>query len=144
MLGLHFMVSFLGLPDLGAAIGFTEVTGLSTSLEFEALEEGGNTSYTYQLPKRTKGDKLVLKRPQSDIPLSALVLWAEKALYHFDFFPLEVQVLLLNEQSIPIKGWYFSKAIPVKLEYSGLNAGTQALVIETLELNYQYATPLIP
>lgn len=144
MLGLHFMVTFLGLPDLVGGIGFSEVTGLGTSLEVESLEEGGNTSYTYQLPKRTKGDKLTLKRAKSDIPLSPLIVWAEAALYQFEFFPLEVQVLLLNEKSIPIKGWYFSKVFPVKIDYSGVNSVTQSLVIETLELNYQFSSPIIP
>ena len=143
MLVLHFMVTFLGIPDVVGGIGFTEVTGLGTSLEVEPLTEGGNTYYTYQLPVRTKNEKLVLKRGKADIPLSPLIMWAEAALYQFEFFPLEVQVFLLNDLHIPIKGWYFSKAIPTKIDYSGINAMSQAVVIETLELSYQYSTPII-
>lgn len=142
MLGLHFMVTFLGLPDVVGGIGFSEVSGLGTSMEYEPLDEGGNTSFTYQLPKKTKNEKLVLKRAKTDMLLSPLILWAETALYYFEFFPLEVQVMLLNEKSEPIKGWYFSKATPIKIDYSGLNSVSQSLVIETLELTYQFSTPI--
>lgn len=143
VLGLYFKVSFTRPGILDTEINFQEVTGLGTSVDFEALEEGGNTFFTYNLPKKTKNDKIVLKRAISEtLEAKELLDWAEKSIYNFDFKPLEVKVILLNANKDPIKGWSFSYVIPTKIEYSGLNAITQALVIETLELSYLYATPI--
>lgn len=143
VLGLYFKVSFTRAGVFDTEINFQEVTGLGASLDVETLEEGGNTFFTYNLPKKTKNDKIVLKRAISEsAEAKELLNWAEKAIYNFDFRPLEVKVILLNSNKEPIKGWSFSYVIPTKIEYSGLNAITQALVIETLELSYLYATPI--
>lgn len=143
ILGLYFKVSFTRKEEMDTEVDFQEVTGLGSSLEMETLEEGGNTFFTYNLPKKTKNDKIVLKRAITD-PAEAndLLSWAEKAIYNFDFKPVEVKVILLNSNKDPIRGWSFSYVIPTKIEYSGVNAITQALVIETLELSYLYSTPI--
>ena len=143
ILGLHFKVNFSGDPKVNADLDFQEVTGLGVSLDFETLEEGGNTFFTYNLPKKTKNEKITLKRAvvNSD-KAKEMINWAEKAMYDFDFKPLEVTVILLNEEHDPIKGWSFSYVIPSKIEYSGINAVSQAMVIETLELNYLFSKPL--
>lgn len=143
VLGLYFKVSFTRKGVLDTEINFQEVTGLGSSLDVETLEEGGNTFFTYNLPKKTKNDKIVLKRAMTESSEAKdLLKWVEKAIYNFDFKPLEVKVILLNSNKDPIKGWSFSYVIPTKVEYTGLNAITQALVIETLELSYLYATPI--
>ena len=143
VLGLYFKVSFTRPGVLETEVNFQEVTGLGASLDLETLEEGGNTFFTYNLPKKTKNDKIVLKRAISESSeAKELLKWAEKAIYNFEFKPLEVKIILLNSNKDPIKGWSFSYVIPTKIEYSGLNAITQALVIETLELSYLYATPI--
>ena len=143
ILGLHFKVSFPGDPKLNGDYAFQEVTGLGVSLDFETLEEGGNTFFTYNLPKKTKNEKIVLKRAvlESDHAKN-IIKWAESALYDFDFKPLEVNVILLNDKNAPIRGWSFSYVIPSKIEYSGINAVSQSMVIETLELCFLYSKPL--
>lgn len=143
ILGLHFKVSFNGDPDLNGDYAFQEITGLGVSLDFETLEEGGNTFFTYNLPKKTKNEKIILKRAilESD-QAKNIIKWAENALYDFDFKPLEVNVILLNDKNDPIRGWSFSYVVPSKIEYSGINAVSQSMVIETLELSYLYSKPI--
>lgn len=143
VLGLHFKVSFTGGNDFNEEVDFQEVTGLGISLDVETLEEGGNTFFTYNLPKKTKNEKITLKRAISETEKAKKILkWAEDALYNFEFEPLEIKVILLNDKGDPIKGWSYSYVIPTKIDYAGLNATSQALVIETLELSYLYATPI--
>ncbi len=143
LLGLHFKVSFDGDPSLKQEIDFQEVSGLGTSLETETLEEGGNTLFTYHLPKKTKNEKITLKRSVCETDKAkSIIKWVEDAIYNFTFKPLEIKILLLNSNHEPIKGWSFSYVTPSKIDYSGINAVNQALVIETLELNYLYSTPI--
>lgn len=140
--GFHFLVNFMGIPGFLFDTKFMEVTGLSAELEHEPLIEAGNNRFTHKLPTRTKFGNLVLKRGVPALGLSPLVAWATAAIYFMEFFPIEVQVILLNENHIPLKAWNFTKAYPVKIDYSGLNARENQIVIETLELAYQFATPL--
>ena len=143
VLGLYFKVSFTKIGGLDTEINFQEVTGLGASIDVETLEEGGNTYFTYNLPKKTKNEKIVLKRALTKPAESKELLeWIENAIYNFDFKPIELKVILLNSNKVPIKGWSFSYVIPTKIDYSGMNAITQALIIETLELSYLYASPI--
>jgi phage tail-like protein len=143
-IGLHFSVNFMGIPGMLLDAKFMEVTGLNAELEFENLIEAGNNRYTQKLPTRTKYNNLVLKRGTPEQGISPLITWANAAIYLFEIYPINVQVLLLNELHLPIKGWNFTQAYPVKLDYAGLNAKEGQVVIETLELTYQFSTPLIP
>lgn len=142
VLGLHFKVSFDGDSNLKHEIDVQEVTGLGASLELETLEEGGNTFFTYNLPKKTKNEKIILKRALCEEDQSKKIIkWAEDAIYNFDFKPLDLSVVLLNDKHEPIKSWNFFFVIPTKIDYSGMNAISQSLIIETLELNYLRSSP---
>ena len=70
--------------------------------------------------------------------LSGLRMWSDQALNNFVFHPANLIISLLNEKHDPIKAWYVSKAIPMSFELSDLNAETNALVIETFVLKYQF------
>ena len=140
--GFHFSVNFLGIPGFVLDTKFMEVTGLTTELEFENLVEAGNNRFTHRLPTRTKFGNLILKRGTPTMGLSPLVAWANASIYFMEIFPIEIQVILLNENHIPLKAWNFSKAYPVKIDYAGLNAKESQIVIETLELAYQFSTPM--
>jgi phage tail-like protein len=139
--GFHFSVNFIGLPDIADA-KFMEVSGLNAELEFESLVEAGNNRFSYKLPTRTKYPNLVLKRGLLSSGSSKLADWVNSCIYFMEINPIEIQVLLLNDKLLPLKGWSFSKAYPVKMDYSGLNAKESSIVIETLELIYQYVTPI--
>ncbi len=141
--GFHFTVSFFGIPGLKEA-RFMEVSGLNAELEYEPLIEAGNNRFTHKLPTRTKYQNLILKRGLPSEGLSPLTDWANACIYFMEIQPIELQVILLNDKSMPLKAWNFSKAYPTKIDYSGLNAKESSIVIETLELAYQFATPITP
>jgi phage tail-like protein len=136
--GFHFVVNFLGvgLPDID--MRFQEVSGISADLETTELKEGGENRFVHKLPVRAKFPNLVLKRAAYPVP-SMVLEWAKDAIYNFDFRPVDVQVFLLNDMHLPVKGWNFVSAYPVKLQTSNLNAKNNELVIQTLELAYKYA-----
>jgi phage tail-like protein len=46
----------------------------------------------------------------------------------------------MNEKSEPLRTWNVTHAIPKKWSVTDLNANENAIVIETLELIYQYFT----
>ncbi len=138
--GFHFRVNFMGSP-MGIDTMFQEVSGLSAELTVEELVEGGENRYVHKLPSKVQFPNLVLKRAMYPVP-SALIAWAEMAIYHFRFTPLPVLVSLLNEQHLPVKNWCFFDAYPVKLHVSDLKAQDNALMIETLELVYKYSRPI--
>lgn len=141
----HFAVAFVGLEnsenengDNSIDMSFSEVSGLNTELQTEEVSEGGNNKFSYRLPKPAKYNNLVLKRALSTAP-SAIVKWANEAIYEFSFHPCTVVVTLLNEEHIPVKAWSFNNAYPVKLNVSNLDANKNELVIETMELAYNYS-----
>ena len=136
--GFHFMVTFPGkqYPDIDTR--FQEVSGLISELETVDLKEGGENRFVHKLPVRAKYPPLVLKR--AIFPVSSeLLKWADRAIQDLDIEPLDIQVFLLNEEHQPIKKWLFTKAYPVKIETSALNATKNELVIESIELVYQFA-----
>ncbi|MEL6867960.1 MAG: phage tail protein [Bacteroidota bacterium] len=134
--GFHFVVAF-ELPTVTTGdFQFQEVSGLSVSLETETLVEGGENRFTYELPTRTKYDHLVLKRGM--LIGSVLFQWAKEALENFNFIPTNLIITLLNENHIPITAWYVVNAYPVKWSVTDLNAEQSSIVIESLELNYNY------
>jgi phage tail-like protein len=46
----------------------------------------------------------------------------------------------MNEQREPLRAWKVAHAIPKKWLVSDLNANESSVVIETMELTYQYFT----
>lgn len=123
-------------PQTDKDMRFQEVQGLTQEVHTEELVEGGENRFTHQLPLRTKYQNLVLKRGM--FIGSGLLTWAQKAIENHEFKPVNLTINLLNELHAPIAAWYVSKAYPVKWSYSSFNAQESSIVIESIELKYQY------
>ena len=133
--GFHFFVRFDLLPT-PADTRFQSVSGLTVETEFEEVKEGGQRQFTHQLPVRTKHGDLVLKR---GLYLgSILTEWFNDAFENFVYRPIDLEVVLLNAQHVPLRAWRIQHALPKKLEISSFNAERSELVIETLTLTYHY------
>lgn len=137
--GFHFRVTF-SLGGVGEKDSrFQEVTGLSAELGTEELQEGGENRFVHRLPTLPKYGNLVLKRGL--LTDSGLIQWCRDAIENFSFEPVTVAVTLLNEAHVPLGFSYsFVKAWPVKWAVSDFKAQENSLVVETLELSYQYFT----
>jgi len=132
--GFHFAVVFGGtIPS--PEICFQEVSGISAELVVEELREGGRNDFAHRLPNGAKYGNLVLKR--GFFSSSLIAEWCRDAIENFIFEPKDILVTLLNEYHLPLAGWTFQRAWPVKWSVSDFKAQENALVIESLELAYQ-------
>lgn len=142
--GFHFRVEFIGVDGAGNDIEqrFQEVSGLSLEIETEELREGGENRFVYKLPKRAKYPNLVLKRGM--LRNTALLDWLNSAMNTFfivavyDFKPADLVISLLDENSEPVAVWNIVQAYPLKWSTSDLRATDNSVMIETIELAYQY------
>lgn len=136
--GFHFRVEVLGLTPNDNDVRFTEVGGLSMEMSTEEVAEGGENRFLQKYPVRAKYPELVLKRGL--LTSSEVLGWIRSAIEDFDVQPKNVDVVLLNEEHEPLLTWHLVNAFPTKWAASDLNASSNAVVVETLQLFYQYFT----
>ena len=141
--GFYFKVLFT--PSGGSTLGetsFKEVSGLTVDTSPEEVTEGGLLQYKHKLPTTFKYANLVLKRGL--LISSQLRTWVENAVHKFEFEPMLVTVELLNQfeqkETTPkaLMTWTFHNAWPVKYEIAQMDASSNEVLIETLELAYDY------
>jgi phage tail-like protein len=142
--GFMFKVEFTGVDgmDSDKEQRFQEVSGLSVDIEVEEYREGGENRFSHKFPKGAKYPNLVLKRGFLDD--SAVIDWFKNAMDTFftvviyDFKPADILVTLMDEAGEPLAVWKVIQAYPVKYAASGFNATQNAVMVETIELAYQY------
>lgn len=127
-----------GLSKNKNDVRFQTVSGLSVDYDMEEFKEGGENRFTHKLPVRTKYADMVLKRGM--LTESEVIKWCLDAFRDREFLPVNVNVILMNEKSKPLRTWKVAHAIPKKWSVSDFNANDNAVVIETLELSYRYFT----
>jgi phage tail-like protein len=132
-LGFHFKVEF---SHIEGEFQFQSVSGLTVELETEQIAEGGENRFKHQLPVRTKFPNLVLKR--GVLVNSGLVKWCRDAVEDYDITPVDLTISLLNEEHEPLMTWNVVHAYPVKWAMADFNAEESKIVIETIELAYNY------
>ncbi len=135
--GFHFKVEFENLATENDT-KFQSVSGLSVDIETEEIAEGGENRYKHKLPVRTKFPNLVLKR--GILLDSDLIKWCKDAIENFSFSPTNLTVKLLNEKHEPLITWKINHAFPVKWDVESFNAEESKLVVETIELTYNFFT----
>ena len=135
-LGFHFNVAFDFAQDKVIDTQFAEVSGISTTLETESVNEGGENRFSHSLPSRPNYSNLVLKRGLA--VGSEVQNWCLDAIENLDISLALVWVSLLNESGEPLMSWAFHDAYPVKWDVANFNAQQSQIVIETLELSYRY------
>ena len=133
--GFSFWVSF-EISGESVDMAFQDVAGIGMELQTEDIIEGGENRFTQKLPTRANYTPLVLKRGMA--VQSRLTNWVRDAIENFDINPTNVIVALMNEKREPLMAYRFMNAYPVKWSVSNFNAETSSIVIESLELYYQY------
>jgi phage tail-like protein len=123
---LRFLVDIGGVP-----VGrFSECGGLSMEYEILEYQEGGRPEFTHKLRGQLKYPNLTLKRGVTHE--SALLDWFFRAQT-----PEERPVLtvsLVGADSKAVRHWSFVAAFPVKWQGPALNAGSNNIATETLEI----------
>ncbi len=136
--GFHFKVEFTGLEEHDMDVRFQSVSGLNVDLQTESVKEGGQNRFEHVLPLRTKYQNLTLKR--GVFKDTGLINWCRDSLENLIINPLDLTIKLLNEKHEPLITWNVVHAWPVKWSVTDFDAMENSLVIETIELNYQYFT----
>ncbi|QLE58020.1 phage tail protein [Nostoc sp. TCL26-01] len=122
--------------EIGGVVvgGFSEVSGLSSEIELESYQEGGLNDYIHKFPKHTTYPNLVLSRGLVNIDL--FYIWYQATSQGL-IQQLNGTILLLNSQQIPVMWWTFKQAYPVKWEGPRLNANSDEIAVERIELVHQ-------
>ncbi len=141
--GFHFRVEFGFVAGVANDVLFQEVSGLGAEVTTEELVEGGENRFAHRLPMRAKYANLMLKRGL--FVDSELTGWVRNAIENLEASdehqPATVTVTMLDEENQPVGSSYnFSGAWPVKWSSSDLKSSGNELVVESLELSYQYFT----
>ena len=135
--GFHFKVEIEGISS-DNDVRFTEVSGLSVEMATEELAEGGQNRFVQKYPVRAKYPELMLKRGL--LVSSQAIDWIRECIEDYQITPRKIDVMLLNDEHQPLLTWHVVGAYPTKWAVSDLNATNNAVVIETLQLYYQYFT----
>jgi phage tail-like protein len=119
---------------------FSEVSGIEAKIEIENVQEGGENRFVRRLPGRTIYPNLVLKRGLVTAG-SFLAAWFAETVgsgYATKVVPTGVQVNLLGDDQLPRVSWVFENAYPVSWKLGPLDAQSNQLAVETMELAYEY------
>lgn len=136
--GFHFKVEVLGISPNESDTRFTEVSGLSVEAGMEEVAEGGENRFIQKYPVNPKYSDLILKRGL--LVHSEVTDWILRSINDLDIQPKNVDVTLLNDKQEPLVTWHLVNAYPVKWVIGDFNASENAVVVETLQLYYQYFT----
>lgn len=138
--GFHFRVD-INLPDVAQEARetrFQEVNGLNKAIDTEEYKEGGENRFAHRLPNPAKYSNIVLKRGM--LTSSRVIDWCFNAIDNFIFKTADVNIILLNEEHQPLSTWNVKNAYPVKWSVSDFKAQENSIVVESLELAFQYFT----
>lgn len=134
--GFHFNAEF-DIPEATLRdVRFRDVSGLTMELEEQTLNEGGENRFSHKFPVRGRYPDLVLKRGL--LVDSGLRKWVMDAVHNLVIRPVTIWVTLLNDEHEPLQTYTVVGAWPKKWVISDFNAESSEIVIETLELSYQY------
>ena len=143
--GFYFAVSVLQRTpqpnqqdDVDAS--FQEVSGLTAEFGFDEVVEGGENRFVHRLPKAAKYPNLVLKRGLVNTT-SELVSWFSSTLtsgLNVPIQPKNLEIQLLDENSAPSVTWTVSNAYPAKWEIAAMNAQDNKILVETMELAFNF------
>jgi phage tail-like protein len=132
----HFKVEFT-LNEEDVDVRFQSVSGMDVSYDTEQIKEGGENRFEHVIPTRTKCTPLVLKRGLLKPSDSELTRWLQKAFNDEEIDTIDtVTIKLLNEEHKPLMLWTINNVWPRSWKMGELNAEQGAVLIETLELNY--------
>ena len=133
-----FKEEFHGVAPEKNDIMFQSVSGLSAEMQTDAHKEGGENKFEHELPVRTRFSNLVLKR--GVLKESSLIKWCLNSFQNLEVRPVDLQIKLLNEKGEPLMTWSVKQAWPKKWNVEDLSAVDSKILIESLELRYQYFT----
>lgn len=124
--GFRYLIEMEGL----VSGGFLRVKGMSREVRVESYREGGVNQYEHKLASSVTYPNLVLER---GLAQDDLWKWAQAAA-DGDVQRRNLWIRLQDEANDRAWAWEVEQAIPVKWSASDLDATSQQVVVESLEL----------
>ncbi len=144
MLGMamRFRVVVDGVRDLGH---WSSCRGLSVSFEHEEIECGGNYENVVILPKRMKYGTITLQRAVKSGDTQMLEGWLRQVRddwYGYEFGQAEysgatAEIILMDAHNNRVHSWSLRGVFPRNWKGPDLDADTNKVALETLELAHQ-------
>ena len=120
-------------PNKKAEIGrFSECTGLTVEYEVFEYQEGGQNDFVHKFRGRAKFPNLVLKRGVTTE--DALMMWFKDCQIEAKRKPIFIELLPPEGGNVPVRMWAFKDAFPVKWTGPNLNANSNNIATEQLEI----------
>lgn len=119
---------------------FSEVSGIGSEFETEAVVEGGENRFVHQLPKQIKHGQLELKRGIARLN-SPLAQWCKDTLEGEFAKRIKLEVVIVKLQGANgqvLRVWQFNDAYPVKWSVDPFGSTKNDVAIETISLAYSY------
>ncbi|ROP62298.1 phage tail-like protein [Enterobacter sp. BIGb0383] len=116
-------------------VAFQRISGLSRELEVSQLREGGENIRNLWLAEKVNHGSLLLERGVTNA--SILTTQFDRVLRRESTQWANVVIMLLNESGIPLTTWALSHALPVRWQIGDLDASSNTVLINSLELRYQ-------
>lgn len=122
----------------GSVLGaFSEVNGLSVTVEVEDLVEGGENQSVHRLPKSLKWTNVTLTRGVT--VGNELFTWLTECSGHGlqargKVIRREAAISVVNSLYVPIRTWVLHEAYPVKWTGPTLTAKSRDVALESVEL----------
>ena len=126
---------------------FSDATGLNASIEIETYQEGGNNKGPLKFPKWAKYDTISLKRGVT--PRTSLWDWHEQIISGKKPVLRKSGLVILFDRGngfdlaktggmrIPLAAWYIDNAIPEKVTGPTLDAKSNTVAVEAIDLQHE-------
>lgn len=134
---------------------FSEVSGLNAEIETEEYREGGRNSGPHKFPKWGKYPNLVFKRgvtfntdlwdwyyqvlygSRAPLRKHGVILLTDRGLGVSAAFGGPTALGLPVVDKLPVAVWFFENGLPEKMQGPALNAKSNEIAIETLEIAHE-------
>ena len=120
----------LKVDALGEIGMYTQVQGLSGTVDVMEYPEGGRNDFTHKLPTRIKWGNLTLKKGLTKE--DSLLEWFQSTVTGPDINA--VSLTAYDSEGTPLKTYALTNAFPVKWTGPDVNAGGSDAMTESLEI----------
>ena len=139
LLGFFFRVSFMPAGTIAGA-SFQNADGISLKMKTDSYQEGGQNGFSLALPSQVEYPPL--KLTGGIMPTdNGLYTWCKQTIqsgFETPISPKQVQLELLADSRTAVRKWVFYNSWPISWQIEGFNAMENKVVIQTLEIHYDY------
>lgn len=135
----HSTLTRIPIPGL-LEIGFQRISGLERELQFEQHREGGQNFRNQYFTNYVQHGALLLER--GVMPLTGFDILFNRPFVTGKPLYASIVITVFDQGSWPLTNWLAVNATPVRWKTSDLDANSNSVLLNTLELRCQEIIPL--